>query len=481
MPHRFTTGTIAAMLGAALSAAGCVSDHIVYRDKSPVQAPAAAAKFVGYSDTTTKQTTCGNCHVDQQVTWSQTAHAKAWSDLKASGHSAESCENCHSVSQLGNAVTTSPVGYGATKDARYVDVQCENCHGPGLDHVATPTIGNRPLASIAVDTGTAIGNGCGECHTGAHDPFVDEWKQSAHGLVPNQSHVVTNTSGTCSGCHIGQSALSKFNVKTAYLEQGKDLTAPTPITCPVCHDPHKPSNTAQLRFSVSSQDPTQNMCMQCHNRDSGPNPTSTYAPMSPETATLLGTAGWWPPNLKLIDSTAILATHGSEANSRMCATCHVARATITSADGGFVFQSTGHTFQAIPCSDAQGRPTTGDCAISKRTFTACANSSCHANATVAQSLYVTDSLRIGALETTLSGQLAKVNAATELNYKSTTLTTAKGAKWNLMLAQKPGGWIHNPFLIEALLTSSIKQMQLDYGIAPSGNVSLNNLLKRPQR
>ena len=72
-----------------------------------------------------------------------------------------------------------------------------------------------------------------------------------------------------------------------------------------------------------------------------------------------------------------------------------------------------------------------------------------------------------------------MNAATELNYKSTTLTTAKGAKWNLMLAQKPGGWVHNPFLIEALLTASIKQMQIDYGIAPSGNVTLNNILHRP--
>lgn len=479
MPRRFTTAITAAVLGAVLSAAGCVRDNIVYRDKSPVQPPAAAAKFVGYSDTSSKQTTCGSCHVDQQVTWTQTKHAKAWADLQASGHSDASCNACHSVSQLGNAVTDAAVGYAATKDARYEDVQCENCHGPGLDHVTTPTISNRPLASIMADTGTKIGNGCGECHTGTHDPFVDEWKQSAHGLVPNQSHVTTSTNTTCVTCHVGQSALTKFNVKTAYLEQGKDVTAPTPITCAVCHDPHKPSNTAQLRFSVTSQDPTQNLCMQCHNRDSGPNPTSSYSPMTPETATLLGTAGWWPPNLKLVDSTAILATHGSEGNSRMCATCHVARATITNAAGGFVFQSTGHTFQAIPCADSLGRPTTGECAISKRSFTACAGSGCHATSSVAQSLYVTDSLRIAALETTLSGQIAKVNAATELNYKSTTLTTAKGAKWNLMLAQKPGGWVHNPFLIEALLTASIKQMQIDYGIAPSGNVTLNNILHRP--
>jgi cytochrome c peroxidase len=101
----------------------CVSDKVVYRDAASFTQPAAAAaSFVGYSRTADKQTTCGNCHVDQQTTWSQTAHSKAWADLQASGHSTSACEACHSVSKLGNGTSKDSVGYVSTKDPRYQDV-----------------------------------------------------------------------------------------------------------------------------------------------------------------------------------------------------------------------------------------------------------------------------------------------------------------------------------------------------------------------
>ncbi|NIQ60187.1 MAG: hypothetical protein GWN71_44790, partial [Gammaproteobacteria bacterium] len=46
--------------------------------------------------------------------------------------------------------------------------------------------------------------------------------------------------------------------------------------------------------------------------------------------------------------------------------------------GGFVFNATGHLFEAIPCLDEEGIPTPGgDCEFSARTFDACLGSGCH--------------------------------------------------------------------------------------------------------
>ncbi len=36
---------------------------------------------------------------------------------------------------------------------------------------------------------------------------------------------------------------------------------------------------------------------------------------------LLGQAGWWPPGIEVDGD--IVATHGTERNPRLCATCHV--------------------------------------------------------------------------------------------------------------------------------------------------------------
>lgn len=465
----------AAVAAAAMAIAGCNNDNIVYRDRVlPTQPPAAGANFVGYSDTAKKTTVCGSCHVEQQAAWVATKHANAYADMKASGHATPACEACHTVGANGNAATDTNVAWFATKDARYQDVQCESCHGAGLNHVSSPTLGNRPLASIAAPTDKAPTDGCGECHAGSHDPFYDEWKTSAHGLVPNQSHVTTSTNATCSTCHVGQTAMTAiFNVSTNFKEAGQDKTNPMPITCVVCHDPHKDQNSAQLRDPINTMDPKSNLCMNCHNRDSVASATSSYSPMTPETATLLGKAGWPQP------TTPIVASHGSAANTRACATCHVVNKSINGPKG--TVYTTGHTFQAIPCSDSLGKPTTEECAVSKRDFSACTGSGCHSTPAVALSAYMTDSLRILQLQTTLSAMLAKVPAA-EKDYKNNpALTTYKGANYNLMLSQKPGGWVHNPFLIESLLTSSITAVQQKYGIAPTANITLTNILGKAPR
>ena len=170
---------VAAILAVSAS---CVSEKAVYRDIQGPTPPAAAANFVGYARNDTKQTVCGNCHVDLQTAWVQTNHAKAWEDLQGSGHAASYCEDCHAVSGLGNGAA-GKVAFTATRDPRYQDVQCENCHGAGATHVANPSLGNQPLASIAVDTATGAKFSCAGCHTGTHEPFVDQWKVSAHNYI----------------------------------------------------------------------------------------------------------------------------------------------------------------------------------------------------------------------------------------------------------------------------------------------------------
>src|SRR6478672_10966211 len=126
-----------------LSIAGCSSDKIVYRDRQPFNTPPAAALgFLGYYDSATKQTTCGNCHADHQAPWSQTKHAHAWATLQASTAKAAACEGCHSVNGNGNAVAATTAGYTSVKSRVYTDVQCESCHGAGLAHIEGVGQGN---------------------------------------------------------------------------------------------------------------------------------------------------------------------------------------------------------------------------------------------------------------------------------------------------------------------------------------------------
>jgi predicted CXXCH cytochrome family protein len=467
-------GRLTALTIGAMVAVSCTSDKVTYRSEPAVSPPpAAAANFVGYADTISKQTTCGNCHVDKQASWVLTKHANAWADLQASGHATAACEPCHTVSANGNAVTDSLVGFTATRDARYEDVQCESCHGPGQGHATAPTLSNQPLASIAVDTGTGIGNGCGECHTGTHDPFVDEWvqtKQSGHAHL--EAHALGNAS--CTYCHVGQDALAAWGVNTNYVEVNQDATNPMAVTCAVCHDPHGGPNVAQLRYPINVADTAGNLCMRCHQRNGKPvAPASSHAPMAPEGPVLLGYAGWFPPSYTGPDT--IIGTHGSSANANLCVTCHMAKLNVTDSTGAFVDSYSGHNFAAAPCLDSHGVPTVGDCDISQRSFDGCSASGCHGSPAAARSAWTAVTSRLALLDSALNSQLVQLPAS---EFSKTTMNTAIGAQFNLQLAEKAGSEVHNPFLMETLLTSSIQQIERDYGIAPKISVDLANVLPR---
>jgi|GEM_PF-319137 len=383
------------------------------------------SNYLGYFDDTTgsgsKTVTCGNCHAGQQADWVQTAHASAWSDLVGAGvppNVQANCEPCHTVNgSHGNSPAFAPPaswiaakwGWDSVKSVRYHDVQCESCHGPGhfqptngdntKAHVVNPTIvANRPLASMHIDTAAAtLNSSCGACHTDAgaakHHNYLKEWKSSRHGNI--RSGTPTSPTGTCQKCHEGRGAIRiNFGVQTNY----KEINSATPEAnnCVVCHDPHGTARGAnglplpgQLRAPLNSADLTVNLCTHCHNRRSEENDTSA-SPHGAQGPVLFGTAGYFPPGTTY-DQTAILATHGSAANPRLCAGCHVNVLNGKDPQGNTVTFS-GHSFHPLPCMTSKvdslvDTTFTNDCAYDEpsRSYLACTASGCHGSEAVAVS------------------------------------------------------------------------------------------------
>ena len=454
-------------LGAALftiALLGCVDEEIVYRDKPLFEDPPAnAVGFLGYSNADQKQTTCGNCHAGQQVLWKESQHAGAWASLQASGHAADTCNDCHTVSGKGNVADGQTlVAYAATKDPRYQDVQCESCHGGGLEHVRDPS-NVQPKASIL--TGSDLTNGCGECHSDTHHPFVEEWETSRHAEVTPS--LLTRSDAEfegCAYCHEAKAALkTQFGVRSEYTETNDG--ARHGITCAVCHDPHGSEFPAQLRADPFARTVEDNLCMKCHHKraeyeDNG------RGSHSPQGQLLLGDqVGWRPPNFAL-GTEKVYGTHASEKNPKLCAGCHLSTFDVTDkATGAFLMSSTGHMFKAIPCVDANGQPTADqNCTMTTRSFKACTTSGCHGSDVAARSATVTLNTRLENLTTEVNRLVALV-PKTEFVNGDGKITPGEGARFNgTILAGDMSGGVHNPFLLEALLQSSIDYLKTYYAI-----------------
>lgn len=483
--------TKAALVVSLFTLAGCVDDN-------PGQ-PGLDAEFVGYSDVATGQTVCGNCHITKQRTWEATAHAGAWETLQGSGAAQGFCAQCHTVSGFGNLADDS-TGYFAVSDNAkpfYQDVQCESCHGPGADHVAAPD-NLHPLTTIAADTGATVG--CAACHSGAHHPFVEEWRSSAHGTWNDHA-----TSASCIGCHQGAAALARMDPDAKFVEQAVGAT-PQGITCAVCHDPHGRDNPGQLRMSITTPVLENNLCMSCHQRNFAPSPTSSRGAHSPQGPMLLGIAGWIPPGFNY-DSILGVTSHGSELNPRLCAGCHVETFTVNDQiTGAFLVSSTGHGFKAVPCVDVNGVPTgAADCPDTERRFNACATAGCHATGTIARNLralledqltqnYIDvlwrDVNANGTLDTlgVDSGLLAQVKLTTPGDFSTvgagaTTLTVGEGVWFNTDLVMRADGsmGVHNPFYAEALLLASLDVLRSTYTYLPAPPAGLRTFYAGRQR
>jgi len=483
---------------------GCTDERIVYRDIRFNPPPDTAAGFLGYFDASAKQTSCGNCHVNHQRDWVTTAHADAWDGLLTAGDPPQTfCTGCHTVSGKGNEVVGN-AGYNRVPDVAYHDVQCESCHGPGFTHAETPDLGVAPLASIAVHTADSSGT-CGECHSGEHYPFAEEWEQSRHAEAQPaaiSNYVASPTTSTCISCHEGRGVLKAWGVTADYVEKDDPINATTAlgITCSVCHNPHGSANTKQLRYPIDTPDPAQNLCMKCHLNRTVPASGSSRGntPHAPQGAVLLGEAGY--VNGAYVDTVVLnaasVATHFQPtANPRLCAGCHLFAFPTTDTAGAFN-QATGHLFRPIPCYGGDGLPTDTiqDCAFipAERSFRACAASGCHATQDQAALVYSVTRGRIQDLTFDLwvdldgdrtidaypvdSGFLAKIKAnSPDLNPSAAPVTAADGAEFNVRLfgedalgvfmyanGDKSRG-AHNPFYAEALLRANIDELTALYG------------------
>ena len=471
-PSRWRTAVRAAVVIMAAAALACV-EKTVYRDRTDFETPPpSAARFVGYNRPAQKQTTCGACHVGPQREWEGTGHAGAFATLEAlpAGQRQGLCYACHTVNNLGNEVADTASGYRSTRDVRYADVQCESCHGPGLSHIENPDA-TQPLPTLKA--GTTLTEGCGECHSGAHHPFVAEWEASAHGATPAWTAGGPQTRADCQGCHTGQGALAMFGVDTRsnYKEKGKIATDPVKITCAVCHDPHSAANPGQLRLRIDVPDERQNLCMNCHHKrgepDLGTGGTSTRGAHSPQGPLLLGEAGWLPPGMETGGLERLQTSHGSERNPRLCAGCHVERFEVRDKlTNALVMNVTGHRFAAIPCVDENGAPAAvQNCGndVTRRRFASCATSGCHASQDQARTVLVVARQRIASRNAELKALLARVPAGEESG-TDRRFTVAEGARFNTTIADIPGSVVHNPFLTEALLLGSINAVKAQYNL-----------------
>jgi hypothetical protein len=464
-------GLFFAALG-LLFVAACTDETIIEVERPFFEQPLeAAAGYIGYDEQAEKLTVCGNCHIGQQAGWENTAHADAWAGLQSSGGAQAFCEGCHTVGPNGSAASADG-GWTTTQDPRYQDVQCENCHGPGATHVSNPDA-SQPLASILV--GDPIDGpllGCAECHSGVHHPFVEEWALSPHANVVEEAAA----NPACVACHSAQGTLQAWGENADYLEKGG---APLPVVCAVCHDPHEANFEGQTRFPVNTTSIEEHLCARCHNRRSVPSPTSSHGlePHAPESALLVGDAGWFPPDAE-IDVGEIFGTHGSDNNPRLCATCHLP--TFDTEVGA----ATGHLFRPIPClgPDGQPLPFGEDCDLAppNRYYGACTGGACHGSEQAAYSALVAATTRVERLVEELEELLLEVDpnlaeAGGAIDPFVATFTVAEGAFFNLELAtfgseefgtnSVIGSTVHNPFLIEALLIGSIDAVEEEYGVA----------------
>ena len=533
-----------AVLAMAFTASACTNTEIVEVPRAPFNpAPDSVAGFLGLYTVADNQTTCGNCHVNNQTEWSGTKHAGAYEALASNPGQQAFCYGCHTVSQLGNTYAATGVagGWNAVPDSVYHNVQCESCHGPGLTHVTNPTSQNIPLASVLIPwknltTGAVEGGpkdqSCSACHSGTHEPFAEQWAQSAHSNLRNEVGGPAELPTSCgAACHRGDGAMAKLsgNAPTNYIGKGTAF----PVTCAVCHDPHNKTNSHQLRAPIDNPDVTANLCTSCHVRSAVATPSFTInsrGAHASQGAVYFGEgAGWIPPGFVFDPNNPVQTSHVT-GNPRLCAACHVARFTTTDQTTGEPFTSVGHLFSPNPCKDpATGLPIGprepgGDCptTATARFWTGCVNSGCHADENAAANLFNASRAEVDALldilwndvngntvlETTDGGVLAQVLAqhpsttvpATDSMWyccttpsggaKDASLSIAEGALFNARMlgdslySHNDGSkGVHNPALYKGLIAGSINAVKAKYGLpiilSPSQEALIQKALSAP--
>jgi|DewCreStandDraft_4_1066084.scaffolds.fasta_scaffold00013_194 hypothetical protein len=264
---------------------------------------------------------CAVCHEEIHAQELQTRHAGALATLERIGQANNpACLPCHTV---GHGLPTGFVS--ATQTPHLGGVQCESCHGPAAQHAANET---DPVFRPRVELAAQM---CGGCHNqDSHKPHFEQWAESGHALVTEDMNPPGRIN-SCGRCHSGASRMALLRGEDPALTVAGD--ANQPITCVVCHDPHrKTPHPAQLRnplvsfvdYSLApgddfgrSYNPDVQICAQCHNQR-GATWTSNARPphYSPQYNMLLGTAGLWAGS-----EAPVPATHARL--EKQCVSCHM--------------------------------------------------------------------------------------------------------------------------------------------------------------
>jgi hypothetical protein len=213
--------------------------------------------------------------------------------------------------------------------------------------------------------------------------------------------------------------------------------------------------------------------MKCHHKraipDEGTSSRGPHSPQGPLLLGVIGTVGWTPPGFGY-NVERIRGSHGSEANERLCAGCHVNSYEVTDETGNFLVAATGHRFLPIPCVDTNNAPTedqTCGYTVEERNFGACTE--CHGDEDAALSAVLLARNRIDGRVAELDALLEEVrtNFPEAFSNTDTLFTVAEGAAFNQGLGEIQSSAIHNPFLTEALLLASIAAVEDEYGPFPA--------------
>lgn len=141
---------------------------------------------------------CKMCHMAEYKAWSDSAHAKAFANLKSAdakavaavagklkvelkGAAADSadCVKCHVTGYK------LPGGYPAADDvktAAVAAVGCESCHGPGNLHLTAPKAEKKKFINKAVSAKM-----CTQCHIPALSPEFKYDEMMKKGVHPNKT------------------------------------------------------------------------------------------------------------------------------------------------------------------------------------------------------------------------------------------------------------------------------------------------------
>lgn len=317
-----------------------------------------APNYSGYPDTH-GEPVCIDCHEMPASQFPGTAHAHALDSLKSIGMDQNpGCLPCHSV---GFGLSS---GFQVDSNTHLANVQCESCHGPAGNHAMAPS-SQFPVVTYQSSL-------CAGCHTDAHHPTADEWRESRHGEVTEhvQEYFQDPNTGmarilACGPCHSGSVRLTMLsnyeNRNLPHLKKAMPsggLAAHIGIECVVCHDPHMnnpdPAYQPQLRNPKASlipfnyntatttsfeeqYNPKVSICGQCHNaRGAQWSDTSRPPHHSTQYNILTGTLG-------ITDASVRNSMHRKL--EKQCTACHmhkVEKAHPTEEDPNY----TGHSFEA---------------------------------------------------------------------------------------------------------------------------------------